>query len=155
MCNPLIAVGLAVAGTAASVVGQIKQSKAMAKAINAQSEQQADEIRDAATADIFDRTVETFGRIGQQRVAGAQRGLNDASRALTMANDAILFDYNFDNARTMLNAENAQKARLANTRSQLAQASRPSLLGAGLNIAVAGGKAFMDSGGGEWLKQKG
>lgn len=147
MCNPLaIGIGLAVASTTASVVGQIQQSKAMAKAINAQSEQQADEIRDRATAETFDRTVQTFERIGQQRVAGAERGLNDASRTMQLTTDAILFDHNFDNARTMLNAENAQKARVAETNSQLARASRPTLLGAGLQIAAAGLKAANDGG---------
>lgn len=147
MCDPIsIGVGLAVASSAASVVGQIQQSKAMAKAVNAQSEQQADEIRDRASAEMFDRSVQTFDRIGMQRVAGASRGLNDASRSLALANDAILFDYNFDNARTMLNTENAQKARLADTRSQLARATRPTLLGAGLQIATAGVKAANDAG---------
>lgn len=147
MCDPIsIGVGLAVATATVSTVGQIQQSKAMAKAINAQSEQRADEIRDRASAEMFDRSVQTFERIGMQRVAGAQRGLNDASRSLQMANDAILFDYDFDNTRTQLNAENAQKARLADTRSQLARASRPTLLGAGLQIAAAGGKALYDAG---------
>ena len=147
MCNPLIVAGLAVASTAVGVVGQIQQSKAMAKAINAQSEQQAEEIRDKASAEMFDRTVDTFERIGLQRVTGAQRGLNDASRTLEMATDAILFDYDFDNARTMLNHENAQKARVAQTESLLAQASRPTLLGAGLQIGLSGVSAYQKAGG--------
>lgn len=147
MCNPaLLAVGLAAGTSAVSVVGQIQQSKAMAKAINAQSEQRADEIRDQASAEMFDRSVQTFERLGMQRVAGASRGLNDASRSLSMANDAILFDFDFDNTRTMLNAENAQKARLADTRSQLARAARPTLLGAGLQIIGSGVKAANDAG---------
>lgn len=142
MCDPLsIGIGLAVASTATGVVGQIQQSKAMAKAINAQSEQRADEIRDQASAEMFDRSVQTFERIGMQRISGAQRGLNDASRTMQLATDAILFDYNFDNARTQLNAENAQRARLADTRSQLARASRPTLLGAGLQIVGSGLRA--------------
>lgn len=147
MCPPVIAAGLAIAATTASVVGQIQQSKAMAKAINAQSEQRADEIQDQASGEMFDRSVETFERIGMQRVAGSQRGLNDASRSLQMTNDAILFDYNFDNTRTMLNAENAQKARLADTRSSLARAGRPTLLGAGLQIIGAGASAYNNAGG--------
>lgn len=147
MCPPVIAAGLAIAATATSVVGQIQQSKAMAKAINAQSEQRAGEIQDQATGEMLDRTVQTFERIGQQRVSGASRGLNDASRSMQMANDAILFDYDFDNARIQLNAENAQKARLVDTRSQLARASRPTLLGAGLQIAAAGGSAYNSAGG--------
>lgn len=147
MCNPaLIAVGLAAASTGASVIGQIQQSKATAKAVNAQSEVRAEEIRDQASAEMFDRSVQTFERIGQQRVAGAQRGLNDASRTMQLATDAILFDYNFDNARIEKNAETAQKARLAETDSRLAQASRPTLLGAGLQIAASAGKAANDSG---------
>ena len=147
MCNPLVAVGLAVASTAASVVGQIQQSKAMAKAINAQSEQQAEEIRDRASAEMFDRSVETMQRIGLQRVTGAQRGLNDASRTLEIANDAILFDYNFDNARTIGNADTAQKARIAETNAKLSQASRPTLLGGALQIAAAGANAYAAAGG--------
>lgn len=147
MCDPIsIGIGLAVATTTASVVGQMQQSKAMAKAINAQSEQQADEIRDRATAETFDRTVQTFERIGAQRVAGAERGVNDASRTMQMATDAILFDYDFDNTRTLQNAENAQKARISETNSQLARASGPSLLGAGLQIVAAGVKAANDGG---------
>lgn len=147
MCNPLaIGIGLAVASTTASVVGQIQQSKAMAKAVNEQSAQQADEIRARATAETFDRTVQTFERIGQQRVAGAERGLNDASRTMQMATDAILFDYNFDNTRTLQNADNAQKARISETNSQLARATRPTLLGAGLQIATSGLKAANDGG---------
>jgi len=148
MCLPAAAaaVALAAGSTALNVVGQIQQSKQMAKAINAQSEQQADEIRDRASAEMFDRSVETFGRIGMQRVAGAQRGVNDASRTMQLTTDAILFDYDFDNTRTQLNADNAQKARVSETNSQLARASRPTLLGAGLQIAASGLKAGFDSG---------
>lgn len=147
MCDPLtIGVGLAVTASAANVVGQIQQSKAMAKAINAQSEQQADEIRDRASGEMFDRSVQTFERIGLQRATGAQRGLNDASRTLQIANDAILFDYEFDNTRTQLNADNAQSARLAQTNAQLARASRPTLLGAGLQIIGAGANAANQAG---------
>lgn len=147
MCNPLIAAGLAIATAATSVVGQIQESKQMAKAINAQSAVRAEEIRDQASAEMFDRSVQTMERIGMQRVVGAQRGLNDASRTMQLATDAILFDYNFDNARIEKNADNAQKARLADTDSRLAQASRPTLLGAGLQIALAGGSAYANAGG--------
>lgn len=148
MCPPaVIAAGVAALSTGISVVGQIQQSKAMEKAINAQSEQQADEIRDRATAETFDRTVQTFERIGQGRVAGAARGVNDASRTMELTTNAILFDYNFDNTRTEMNADNAQKARVAETNSQLARASRPTLLGAGLQIGAAALKGFSDAGG--------
>ncbi len=148
MCAPaVIAAAVAAVATGVSVVGQIQQSKALEKAVNAQSEQRADEIRDKATAEMFDRTVESFQRVGEQRVAGAERGLNDASRTLQLTNDAILFDYNFDNSRTLLNTENAQKARVAETNSQLARASRPTALGAALQIGTAGLKGFSDAGG--------
>lgn len=147
MCAPIVAAGLAIAATATSVVGQIQQSKAMAKAINAQSAIQAEQIRDQASAQMFDNTVETFERIGQQRVAGAQRGLNDASRTLALANDAIMFDYSFDNARIEANADAAQQERLSQTDSQLASASRPTLLGAGLQIATSGLSAYNSAGG--------
>lgn len=148
MCPPaVIAAGVAALATGVSVVGQIQQSKAMEKAINAQSEQQADEIRDRATAESFDRTIQTFERIGQARVAGAARGVNDASRTMELTTNAILFDYDFDNTRTEMNADNAQKARVSETNSQLARASRPTLLGAGLQIGVSAAKAFSDAGG--------
>lgn len=147
MCNPLVALAAAAVSTAVGVVGQIQQSKAMASAINYQSEVQGEEIRRKATAEMFDRSIETMQRIGLQRVTGAERGLNDASRTLELANDAILFDYNFDNARTMQNAESEQKARLAETNAKLAQASRPTLLGAGLQIAASGLGAYANAGG--------
>lgn len=147
MCNPIVlAASLAVGATAVNTVGQIQQSKAIAKQINAQSALQAEQIKDQAAAEIFDRSIQTFERIGQSRVSGAARGLNDASGVLTMANDAILFDYDFDNTRTLANADMAQEQRLFETRSALSRASRPTLLGAGLQIAGAGLQAAHGAG---------
>jgi hypothetical protein len=147
MCNPIVPAVLLAGATAAQVVGQMKVAKAQAKAINEQSAVRAEEIQDAATAELVDRQIETFQRIGQARVVGASRGLNDASRVLEQTTQAILFDNDFDAARIEKNAETQQRARLAETKSALAGASRPSLLGAGLQIIAAGAQGYAAGGG--------
>lgn len=144
---PLAALAIGAATTAVSVVGQIQSSKAAAASINANSAIQAEQIADRASAEMFDRSVESFERIGQQRVTGASRGVNDASRSFSMMTQQIQFNREFDDTRTMTNTRNAQKARESQTKSQLAQQTRPSLLGAGLQIALSGASAYSKAGG--------
>lgn len=148
MCNPALAVaGLMAATATVSVVGQLKAAKAQAKAIEQQSAIQAEELRQQATAALLDNQIDTFQRIGQARVVGASRGLNDASRVLEQTTQAILFDSEFDAARIEANHGNRQRARVAETNSALTSASRPSLLGAGLQIVSAGVQGYAAGGG--------
>jgi hypothetical protein len=147
LCNPLLlAVGVA-ATTAAKVAGDAKAAAAQARALNAQSAAQATQIAEAATAERLDTTVEGFRRSGVARVAGAGRGLNDASGSLDMALKAIQMDTDFDTARIEKQASMQQDGRLNDTRSRLSTIQQPTLLSAGLQVAGAGASAYVGAGG--------
>lgn len=143
MCEPVtaaIVVGsLAVASAGASVAGQIQSAKAQQALIERQDALAADEIKDQATADINERSRAARRERARIRVAAGEAGLNLQSGSIEALLMDSLFQQSFDNTGTVKNAENAQRARHLRTESLLAnQASRPTILAAGLQVATSG-----------------
>jgi len=127
------------------MAGDAKAAAAQARAINQQSATQAAQIADAAEADALDATTDGFRRAGVARVAGAGRGLNDASGSLDMALKAIQADTDFDVARIEKQAEMQQQGRLTETRARLSAIQQPTLASAGLQVAFSGASSYISA----------
>lgn len=146
MCLPVAAVaaGLAIATTTVGLVQQSQMAKAQSRVIREQYERRIAEIDDATSAEINARLREARRERGRIEVAAGQAGLNLQSGSV----EALLMD-------TAMQAELANDQSLANRESRRAAARddansampfRPTALGAGLQIALAGGNALLRAG---------
>ena len=142
MCDPVsISIGLAVVSTAQAVGGQIaasKTAKAQQKAINAEHARVAEENRDAASAQMFDQMRAARREQAKIRTAAGESGLGLNSGSI----EGLLFDsamqMELQGSRTMANLESRQAANDASAESMMSQVQKPTLLGAGLQVAGAG-----------------
>lgn len=154
MCEPLTiaAVGLSVAAAGASVATQISAAKKQTKAIIAAEKVREDEINKSAQADMNDRLREMRREQARVRVAAGEAGLSTESASV----EALLLDSAMQaelaNDRTLANRESRQKANDAEATSMLSQIQKPTLLGAGLQIANAGVSAYAGASGGKIKK---
>ncbi|MCR5870677.1 MULTISPECIES: hypothetical protein [unclassified Sphingomonas] len=98
------------------------------------------EIDRAATAEINDRLREARREQGRIMVAAGEAGLNLESGGI----EALLIDSaqqaGLSNSRSLANRESRKDA--ARTEAQARMSSRPTALGAGLQIALSGGSAY-------------
>lgn len=141
MCDPVSAsIALAVVstvGTAGSVIAASKNAKAQTRAIRAQHERVAEENRDAASAEMFDQMRAARREQAEIRTAAGEAGLNLNGGSI----ESLLFDsamqMELQGSRTIANLESRQAANDAEAESMLSQVQRPTLLGAGLQIAGA------------------
>lgn len=144
MCLPAtpLILGLAAAGTAAvSTIAQIQSAKATNKAIRAQHDARQEEIDDAAAAQINERLRQARREQGRIMVAAGESGINTSSPVI----DALMLDAQqqagLANQNTMANRESRKKATTAEANA--AMVSKPTLLGAGLQIGLAGANAYL------------
>lgn len=147
MCEPTTV--LTIASTAFSFVQQAQQASQNDAAIEAAYNnsligyaQQQKQINAAATDEMSDRAREALIERGRLRVAAAESGVTGNST--DQLERQSLFDEGFDMARIEGNRKNAQaqayqdaKAGQAGAQSRVASVKRPSLIGAGLQIAGA------------------
>jgi len=142
---PLIGMGVAAATTAVGVVGQIQAANAQAKAINAQLAARDKEIDQKASAEINDRRREARRQQGRILVAAGESGLSLASGNI----EGLLVDNamsaTLSNERTLSNRDSEREA--AKAEAQAAMPSKPTVLGAGLQIGLSGLGAFTNAGG--------
>lgn len=148
MCLPAaiaIPVALATAATAVSVVGQIRSANNAAKAIKKQYERKTEEIDDKTSAAINDRLRQARREQGRILVAAGESGLNLSSPVV----EGLLMDASMQatlsNQRSLANRENAREA--ARTEANALMPSKPTVLGAGLQIALSGASAWANAGG--------
>ena len=134
-------VTLAVVGTATETISQIQSAKQQTKAINNQLATVQQEIRTSEIAEINDRQ-----RIARQEQARIRTGAGQAGLNIGGSVQALLKDSAMQNTlareRTRLNAENAQASALADANSMHARNPSPTILGAGLRIAMSGANAY-------------
>lgn len=133
---PLIAIGLAAATTAVSVVGQIQSANNAAAAIQAQYNTKVKEVDRAAAHEIDERIRQARREQGRILVAAGESGLSTASPSV----DALLSDAGMQatlsNEVSLANRESRRDA--AKAEANAAMPSKPTLLGAGLQIGLAG-----------------
>ncbi|WP_343698847.1 hypothetical protein [Caulobacter sp.] len=144
---------IAVVSTAAQVITEVQAAKAQKKAITAQLAEAEGEIRTAETADLNDRAREARREQARIKVAAGEAGLQLGSGSLeAMLLDSVM-QQELAGERTSLNAENQLHAARAEANSQYSRVSQPTLLGAGLRIAVSGVSGYAAGAGAASAKQ--
>ena len=146
MCDPisasLVACALTVATTAAGVVTQMKAASAQTKAIRNQQEVAREETRQAASAELFDQSRAARREQGRIRSAAGEAGLSLDSGSI----EGLLMDsamqQELAHDRTIANMESRHRANTAEAESMLSQIQKPTLLGAGLQIANSAAQAW-------------
>lgn len=130
----------AVAATATSVIGQVQTANAQAKAINKQLAVKSEEIDDSATAEVNDRLREARREQGRIMVAAGESGLSLESGAVeTLLRDSAT-QAALSNSRSLANRESRRDA--ADAEAQRAMPSKPTTLGAGLQIGLSAANAY-------------
>lgn len=147
MCLPAaVAIPLAIstAATAVSVVGQIQSANKATAAIQKQHDAKQKELDQATSQEINDRLRQARREQGRIMVAAGESGINTASPVI----QGLLMD-------SSMQATLANQASLANrearSRSITAEAnamtpSKPTVLGAGLQIGLSAANAAQKSG---------
>jgi len=141
MCDPVTAaVTMAVVstvGVGANAVAQAKTAKAQTKAIRAQQALVAEENRDVASAEIFDQMRGARREQGKIRAAAGEAGLSLTSGSI----EGLLLDsamqMELQGSRSIANMESRHAANTAEASSMLSQIQKPTVLGAGLQMASA------------------
>ena len=141
---PLIAIGLAAATTAVGVIGQIQSANAAAKNIEAQLAVKQKQIDQQSTAEINDRLRQARREQGRIMVAAGESGVNLESGAITGLLQDSAMQATLSNERSLANRESARQAATAEANAMMP--SKPTLLGAGLQIALAGASAGLNAG---------
>lgn len=142
MCDPITATVLAVATTAASVVSQVKTANAQEKALRNQMAAASEENRQVASAELFDQA--RAARIEQGRVmtAAGEAGLGINSGSIQSLLTDIAMQKTLQGDRTIANMESRHAQNIAEAESAMSAISKPTVLGAGLQIASAGVNAW-------------
>lgn len=138
---PMIAIGLAVATTAVGVVGQIQSANAANKAIQKQHDAKQREIDLTAAAEINDRLRAARREQGRIMVAAGESGLNTSSGAVEALLTDAAMQATLANERSLANRESRKLATTAEANA--AMVTKPTALGAGLQIALSGANAAL------------
>lgn len=127
----------AVATAAAGVVTQVQAAKRQEAAIRDQLAISQKEIDNKATAELNDRQRAARREQARIRVAAGQAGLQLGGSIDTLLQDSLM-QAGLAGERTLDNRAAEQRNVAAEANSMLSRVERPTLLGAGLQIASAG-----------------
>lgn len=147
MCLPLaiaIPVALAAATTAAGVVGQVQSANAANAAVKAQYAAKSKQIDHAATDEINQRLRQMRRDESRIQVAAGEAGLSLESGSVKALQSDAEMQAGLSNSTSLANRESRQEA--ARTEANANMVSKPTLLGAGLQIALAGANAAQQAG---------
>lgn len=147
MCLPAaiaIPIALAAAGTAVSVVGQIQSANAANASIKAQYKAETKQIDQAATADINNRLRQARREMGRIMVAAGESGLSTESGSVQALIEDAGMQASLANEQTLANRESRKSEAAAEANAHMV--AKPTLLGAGLQIAVSGLSAATGAG---------
>jgi hypothetical protein len=141
----LIPIALAAAGTAVSVVGQIQSANAANASIKAQEKVQEKQIDQQTGQEITDRLRQARRDMGRIMVAAGESGLSlDSGAVKALENDAAM-QASLANETSLANRESRKEAARSEANAQMQ--SKPTLLGAGLQIAISGASAGFSASG--------
>lgn len=137
MCDPISMTVAAVATAAAGVVTQVQAAKRQEAAIRDQLAISQKEIDNKATAELNDRQRAARREQARIRVAAGQAGLQLGGSIDSLLQDSLM-QAGLAGERTLDNRAAEQRNVAAEANSMLSRVERPTLLGAGLQIANAG-----------------
>lgn len=147
MCLPAaiaIPVAIAAAGTAISVVGQIQSANAANAQIKAQEKLQEKQIDQQTSQEITDRLRQARRDMGRIMVAAGESGLSlESGSVKALENDAAM-QASLADETSLANRESRKEA--ARTAANAEMVSKPTLLGAGIQIALSGAGAAVSAG---------
>jgi hypothetical protein len=145
MCDPIsISIGLAVATTAVSTIGQIQSANAANASIKAQYATKTKEIDQAATQEINNRLRQMRREEARIQVAAGESGLSLESGAIKALQSDAEMQAGLSNEVSLANRESRREAARAEANTQMV--SKPTLLGAGLQIGLAAANAAQGAG---------
>lgn len=146
MCNPLIFAAISAATTAVSTATQISSANRQIEAITEMRHRQNEQIGLQEGAELSDSLRQARRDQSRIAVAASQAGLNLSGSIDTLLSDAGL-QGQLRNERTSLNADISRQQADDSAKANLSRVSKPSLLGAGLQIASAGATSYAGAGG--------
>lgn len=143
MCEPttIALVGLSVASSVTSLVGQQSQANAQADALGKQRKAQAEEQAAQAEENLGQRVREGRRARARMRVAAGEAGISGNSFEAQISNS--LFQQDQDSALIAKNLAFADRASQARTESAFASLDTSTPLSAGLQIANAGASGYL------------
>ena len=145
MCDPLtIGIGLAVATTAVSTIGQIQSANAANAAIKQQYAAKTKQIDQAASDEINQRLRQMRRDEARIQVAAGESGLSLGSGSVQALMSDAEMQAGLSNATSLANRESRKEAARADANA--AMVSKPTALGAGLQIALSGLNAAQQGG---------
>jgi len=142
VCDPITATVLAVATSAAGVVAQVKAANAQEKAIKAQREVVREENRQVVSAELFDQSRAARVQQGRTMAAAGEAGLSLNSGSIQSLLTDIAMQKSLQGDRSIANMESRNAQSNAEAEGMLSQIQKPTVLGAGLQIASAGASAY-------------
>jgi len=135
MCNPVLAVAaISAVTTTVGVVEQAHAAHVQRHNLKIQQQQKSDQIKQRATADLFDVTRAAQRERARIRTASAQSGLNISSNSIESLLLNSQFQEGLNKSRILKNAENSQAASTTSTNVALSRLPNTSALSAGLKI---------------------
>jgi len=142
MCVPMAvaAVALAAASTGIQAISSMQAAKQQGRAINAQNEQRQKEIDRASTAETNDRLREARREQARIAVAAGEAGLSLSSGSVAAMLMDSAMQAELANDRSLANRESRKAASAAEAQARMPARLTP--LGAGLQIAMAAGRAY-------------
>jgi hypothetical protein len=147
MCLPAaiaIPIALAAATTAVGVIGQIQSANAANAAIKQQYKAAAKEVDQKTSQEITDRLRQARREMGRILVAAGESGLSLESGAVKALESDAAMQASLANETSLANRESRKEALRADADSKMV--SKPTLLGAGLQIALSGAAAAANAG---------
>lgn len=149
MCDP---VSLTLA--AVSIIGSVATNMAMNDAADAQAEAleeqnaiQADEISDAMGQELNERARAARRERAAARVSASEAGINLGSNSFLAMLQTSEVNQSIDSGLILKNNSNAQRARQARHKSNLAGIQKKTGLGIALDATQAGTSTYFASGG--------
>lgn len=147
MCLPAalaIPIAIAAAGTAVSVVGQIQSANKEAARIQAEHDVKQHEVDLQTSEQISARLREARREQGRIMVAAGESGLNTSSPVIEGLLQDAGMQATLSNQESLANRESRKRSITAEANA--AMPTKPTLLGAGLQIAVSGLNAAQGAG---------
>lgn len=145
MCNVLSFGLLAGLNTAYGLYGQRETAKAQVALIEEQRRNALEEIQTKASVEMGERIRAARREAARRRVAAGEAGISGQSLDLDIAN--TFGEANHDLGAIARDAAYASRAANMRARSEHLGVRKPSILGAGLQIATSGLSAYHAAGG--------
>lgn len=145
MCDPVsIGIGLAVATTAVSVVGQIQSANKANARIQAEHDVKQHQIDLQTSEQISSRLREARREQGRIMVAAGESGLNTGSPVVEGLLQDAAMQATLSNQESLANRESRKRETTAEANADMV--TKPTALGAGLQIALSGLNAAQANG---------